>query len=81
MKATHLAGLGFPFEIFKSVNISTRGSRQSFFRSEVVDDFKVNCTAADLFLRNSFILVNPICDCNFLFKLTEYVISVKKMDM
>ena len=38
------------FEILKSVNTSIRGSRQPFFRSEVVDDFKVNCTAADLFL-------------------------------
>ena len=38
------------FERFKSVNTSIRGSRQPFFRSEVVDDFKVNCTAADLFL-------------------------------
>ena len=37
------------FEILKSVNISIRGSPQPFFRNEVVDDFKVNCTAADLF--------------------------------
>ena len=37
------------FEILKSVNTSIRGSREPFFRSEVVDDFKVNCTAADLF--------------------------------
>lgn len=36
------------FEIFKSANTSIRGSRQPFFRSEVVDDFKVNCIAADL---------------------------------
>ena len=35
------------FEIFKYVNTSIRGSRQPFFRNEVVDDFKVNCTAAD----------------------------------
>ena len=35
------------FEILKSVNTSLRGSRQPFFRNEVVDDFKVNCTAAD----------------------------------
>ena len=42
------------FEILKSVNTNIRGSRQPFFRSEVVDDFKVNCTAADLFL-----FVNP----------------------
>ena len=35
------------FEIFKYVNSSIRGSRQPFFRNEVVDDFKVNCTAAD----------------------------------
>ena len=38
------------FEIFKSVNTSIRGSRQPFFRSKVVDDFKVNCTAADLLI-------------------------------
>ena len=38
------------FEILKSVNTSIRGSRQPFFRSEVVDDFKVNCTAADVLL-------------------------------
>ena len=38
------------FEILKSVNTSIRGSRQPFFRREVVDDFKVNCTAADLLL-------------------------------
>ena len=38
------------FEILKSVNTSIRGSRQPFFRSEVVDDFKINCTVADLFL-------------------------------
>ena len=38
------------FEILKSVNTSIRGLCQSFFRSEVVDDFKVNCTAAGLFL-------------------------------
>ena len=40
------------FEILKSVNTSSRsrGSRQPFFRSEVVDNFKVNGTAADLFL-------------------------------
>ena len=37
-------------EILKSVNTSIRGSRQPFFRREVVDDFKVNCTAADLLL-------------------------------
>ena len=32
------------------------GSRPSFFRSEVVhvDDFKVNCTAANLLLQNPF---------------------------
>ena len=36
------------FEILKSVNTSIRGSRQPFFRNEVVDDFRVNCTAADL---------------------------------
>ena len=38
------------FEILKSVNTSIRGSRQPFFRREGVDDFKVNCTAADLLL-------------------------------
>ena len=38
------------FEILKAVNTSIRGSLQPFFRSEVVDDFKVNCTAADLFI-------------------------------
>ena len=38
------------FEILKSVNTSIRGSRQPFFRGEVVNDFKVNCTAADLFV-------------------------------
>ena len=38
------------FEILKSVNTSIGGSRQPFFRREVVDDFKVNCTAADLLL-------------------------------
>ena len=38
------------FEILKSVNTSIRGSRQPFSRSEVVDNFKVNCTAADLIL-------------------------------
>ena len=38
----------FSFEILKSVNTSIRGSRQPFFRNEVVDDFRVNCTAADL---------------------------------
>ena len=38
------------FEILMFVNFSIRGSRQPFFRSEVVDDFKVNCTAADLLL-------------------------------
>ena len=53
------------FKIFKAVN------RQSFFRSEVVDDFKVN----------NFLLANPFCDCNFVFKLTEYEISVKKRDV
>ena len=31
-------------EIFKSVNVSIRGSCQPFFRNEVVDDFKVNNT-------------------------------------
>lgn len=35
-------------QILKSVNTSISGSRQPFFRSEVVDDFKVNCIAADL---------------------------------
>ena len=38
------------FEILKPVNTSIRGSRQPFFRNEVADDFKVNCTAADLLL-------------------------------
>ena len=38
------------FEILKSVNTSIRRSRQPFFRHEVVDDFKVNCTAVDLLL-------------------------------
>lgn len=38
------------FEISKSVNSNIIGSCQPFFRSEVVDDFKVlNCTAADQF--------------------------------
>ena len=52
---------GYPFVIswlrtrvsfanLKSVNTSIRGSCEPFFRTEVVDDFKVNCTAADLFL-------------------------------
>ena len=36
------------FEILKSVNTSIRESRQPSFRNEVVDDFKVNCTASDL---------------------------------
>ena len=36
------------FEILKSVNTSIRGSHQPSFRNQVVDDFKVNCTAADL---------------------------------
>ena len=48
------------FEILKSVNTSIRGWRQPFFRSQVLeDDLKVNCTAADLILRNNFIFVNP----------------------
>ena len=38
------------FAILKSVNTGITGSRQPFFRSEVGDDFKVNCTAADLLL-------------------------------
>ena len=38
------------FEILKSVNSTIRGSCQPFFRSEVADDFKVNCAAADLLL-------------------------------
>ena len=42
------------FEIINSFNTSTRRLCQNLFRSEVVDDFKVNCTAADLFL-----FVNP----------------------
>ena len=36
------------FEILNSVNTSIRRSRQPSFRNEVVDGFKVNCTAADL---------------------------------
>ena len=67
----------FSFEILKSVNTSIRGSRHLFFRGEVVHD----CTAADLFLSNNFILVNTFCDCNFLFKLNESVNSVRKRDM
>ena len=50
------------FEILKSVNTSIRGSRQPFFRREVVDDFKVNCTAADLLLWNNFIFVAPFTE-------------------
>ena len=64
------AGSGFPSKL-KSANTSIRASRQPFIRSEVVDDFKVN----------NFILANPFCDCNFVFKLTEYEISVKKRDV
>ena len=39
----------FKVIILKFVNTSIRGLRQPFFRSEVVNDFKVNCTVADLF--------------------------------
>ena len=54
------------FEILKSVNSNIRGSRQPFFRSEVVDYFKVlNCTATDLFFLNNFIFVNPFVYRNF----------------
>ena len=38
------------FELLMSVNVSIRWPRQPVFRSEVVGDFKVNCTAADLLL-------------------------------
>ena len=53
---------GYPFVIswlrtrisfkipLKSVNFSIRGSCQPMFRSKVEDDFKVNCTAANLLL-------------------------------
>ena len=35
-------------EIVKFVNTSNRGSRQPFFRNEVVNDFKVNFTASGI---------------------------------
>ena len=37
------------FEMLNSVNTSIRGSCQPVFRSRDVNDFKVNCTAADRF--------------------------------
>ena len=43
------------FEILNSVNNSIRGSRQPLFRNEVMDDFKVNCTTADLLYEIIFI--------------------------
>ena len=68
------------FEILKSVKTSIRGSCQLFFRSEVVDDFRVNCTAAELFLWILYLWTPSVTEI-FLFKLNEYVIFVEKRDM
>ena len=38
-------------EIFNSVNTSIRGSRQPFFISELINDFKVNCNCWPNFLK------------------------------
>ena len=51
------------------------------YRSEVVDDFKVNYTAADLFYEIILYLWTPSVIEFFLLKLNEYVISVKWRDM
>ena len=46
-----------------------------FFRNEVVDYFKLNCTAADLLYELIFIFVNPFFTEIFIFELVEYVIK------
>jgi len=63
--------LGFPESNTSGVN-----HIQPHFRGEVLHDFKVNCTVADLFFSfDNFMFVNPFCIEILIFYLNEHVIK------